>query len=74
MRRRGDDADLLLATVELVEVIEAANSLGTPAPVARLIGQWRRTAEVHADPSLVAILAGDHGDFGDVPAPGAAAE
>jgi hypothetical protein len=64
--------DMQAFVVELVETLEAANSLGTPAPVSRLIGQWRRTAEVHADPRLVAILNRDDGeDFGEVPVPGA---
>ncbi|MDX8052085.1 hypothetical protein SK571_22075 [Lentzea sp. BCCO 10_0798] len=63
--------DMQAFVVELVETLEAANSLGTPAPVSQLIGQWRRTAEVHADPRLVAILnRDDDEDFGEVPAPG----
>ncbi|WP_229694240.1 hypothetical protein [Lentzea pudingi] len=67
--------DMQAFVVELVDTLEAANSLGTPAPVSQLIGQWRRTAEAHADPKLVAILTGDHGeDFGEVPMPGAAAQ
>lgn len=66
--------DMQLFVVELVETLEAANPLGTPAPVVELIGQWRRTAEVHADPRLVAILSQDGGDFGEVPRPEAAAE
>jgi len=39
------------------------------APVVQLITEWRHTAEVHADPALVAILTQDLGDFGPVPAP-----
>lgn len=67
--------DMRLFVVELLETLEAANSLGTPTPVVQLIGQWRRTAEVHADPRLVEILTRDDGldgeDHGEVPEPGA---
>lgn len=58
--------------VELVETLEAANSLGTPAPVSNLIAAWQHTAEVYADPRLLGILREDGEDFGDVVAPGAA--
>ncbi|GAA3871945.1 hypothetical protein GCM10022243_41490 [Saccharothrix violaceirubra] len=64
--------DMRAFVVELVETLEAADSLGTPAPVTQLIDQWRHTAEVHADPRLLAVLKQDGGDLGDVPAPGAA--
>jgi hypothetical protein len=57
---------------DLVETLEAANSLGTPAPVTQLIAQWRHTAEVYADPRLLTILRQDVEDLGDVPMPGAA--
>jgi hypothetical protein len=67
--------DRELFAVEIVETLEAANSLGTPAPVIQLITAWRHTAEVWADPRLVEILTTDHGldgeDFGEVPEPGA---
>ena len=66
--------DMRAFVVELVETLEAANSLGTPAPVTQLIAEWRRTAEVHADPRLLTILRRDGEDLGDVPAPGAATE
>lgn len=56
--------------VELVDVLEAAESLGNPAPVAQVIIEWQHTAEVLADPELVAILQQDGGDFGEVPEPG----
>ena len=65
-------------SVEIVETLEAAKSLGTPAPVIRLITAWKHTAEVWADPRLVEIFSRDHGldgeDFGDVPRPGVIAE
>jgi len=64
--------DMQAFAVELVEMLEAANSLGTPAPITQLIAEWQHTAEVHADPRLLKILSQDGEDLGDVPAPGAA--
>lgn len=63
--------DMRAFVVELVETLEAADSLGTPAPVTQLISAWQHTAEVHADPRLLAILQQDGEDPGDVPEPGA---
>lgn len=60
MRFLPDD-DKELFAVEIVQTLEAANSLGTPAPVVQLITEWRHTAEVHADPRLVEILTRDNG-------------
>ncbi|WP_207310578.1 hypothetical protein [Lentzea alba] len=45
--------------VELVEILEASNSLGTPAPVIQLITEWKHTAEVWADPHLVEMFTRD---------------
>lgn len=64
--------DVQAFAVELVQTLEAADALGTPAPVTQLISQWQHTAEVHADPRLLAILHQDGEDHGPVPAPGAA--
>lgn len=64
--------DMQAFAVELVHTLEVAESLGTPAPVTRLISAWQHTAEVYADPRLLATLRQDGGDFGDVPEPGAA--
>ncbi|MFJ6672572.1 hypothetical protein ACIQMJ_15805 [Actinosynnema sp. NPDC091369] len=64
--------DMQAFVVELVETLEAADSLGTPAPVTQLISEWQHTAEVHADPRLLVMLQQDGEDHGDVPAPGAA--
>ncbi|WP_424184593.1 hypothetical protein ACOBQX_22195 [Actinokineospora sp. G85] len=64
--------DMQAFAVELVETLEAANSLGAPAPVTRLIAEWQHTAEVYADPRLLDILRQSGEDLGDVPAPGAA--
>jgi hypothetical protein len=61
--------DMRAFVVELVETLEAAGSLGTPAPVVQLIAEWRHTAEVYADPRLLDILRGDVGDLGEVSAP-----
>lgn len=55
---------------ELVDTMEASSDLGVSAPVLTLITQWRNTAEVYADPELLAILRSPRGgDFGPVPKP-----
>jgi len=54
---------------EFIETLQATGELDTVAPVVQLIAEWRHTAEVHADPSLVAILTQDLDDFGPVAAP-----
>lgn len=60
--------------VELLDTLEAAESLGNPAPVAHLIAAWRSTAEVYADPELLAALRNDsRDDLGLVPEPAAEA-
>jgi uncharacterized protein DUF6247 len=61
--------DLREFVVELVNTLEAADSLGNLAPVTQVIAGWRHTAEVHADPELLAILRQDGQDFGEVPEP-----
>jgi hypothetical protein len=66
--------DLQAFVVELVDVLEAAESLGNPAPVTQLITEWRHTAEVYSDPKLLAIRQQDVEDFGEVPEPGAPTE
>jgi hypothetical protein len=59
---------------EFVETTEAAASVNNMAPVAQLLAEWRRTAEVYADPELHAALTRAHeGDHGQVSAPGAVA-
>lgn len=48
-------------------------ALDNLAPIALLLTQWRHSAEVYADPALLAILTRDHEDgLGPVPAPGTA--
>ncbi|WP_233166755.1 hypothetical protein, partial [Micromonospora sp. Rc5] len=63
-----DDVDQLLG--ELIEVAQGAASLENLSPVAVLLAQWRHTAEIHADPTLLEILTREPtGDLGPVPAP-----
>ena len=55
---------------EFVATTAAATDLGTLAPVAVLLREWRNTALVHADPRLAAALRREHpGDGGLVPRP-----
>jgi hypothetical protein len=66
---RRDASDLVLMSADRAqqdgEVIDLT---------ARLLAEWRHTAEVYADPELHAILTLPHeGDFGPVPAPDPAA-
>jgi len=61
--------DVQAFVVELVDTIEAAESLDNPAPVAALIAAWRHTAELYADPDLLASLRADGDDFGPIPQP-----
>jgi hypothetical protein len=50
--------------------MDASSDLNNPAPIVQLITEWRQTAEVYADPELLASLrAGVFGDFGEVPEP-----
>jgi hypothetical protein len=61
--------DVRAFVVELVETMKAAEGLDNPAPVIQVITEWRHTAEVHADPELLAILRQPAKDHGPVPAP-----
>jgi hypothetical protein len=61
-----DQSDFLR---EFIDTLGAIEDLDTVAPLVQLITEWRHTAEVHADPALVAILTGNLGDFGAVPPP-----
>jgi hypothetical protein len=63
-----DDVSEFLA--ELAVVARGAADLDNFAPVAVLLGQWRHTAEVHADPALRELITREpEGDLGPVPAP-----
>lgn len=65
-----EDFDQLLA--ELTTVAQGAASLENLSPIAVLLTQWRHTAEIHADPTLLAIVSREpSGDLGPVPVPGA---
>ncbi|NEE44127.1 hypothetical protein [Streptomyces microflavus] len=47
---------------ELLSLTEAGASLGLLEPSAAVIAAWRSTAQVYADPELLATLTSDHGD------------
>lgn len=61
--------DLQAFVVELVDTLEAAESLENPSPVANLVAAWRHTAEVYADSELLSTLRGDGDDFGPATEP-----
>lgn len=63
--------DVQAFVVDLVGTLKAAASLDNPAPVAQVVAAWRHTAEVYADPELLAVLRKDGEDLGPVPAPSA---
>jgi Family of unknown function (DUF6247) len=50
---------------EFAATVHAAAAMNSLAPVSQLLAEWRHTAEVYADPELLAILTRPHeGDFG----------
>ncbi|MER7767511.1 hypothetical protein [Kitasatospora sp. NPDC096140] len=57
----------------LTELTDTAHNEADPdnlAPIAVLLAQWKRSAEIHADPALHARLACEpEGDLGPVPVP-----
>jgi hypothetical protein len=55
---------------ELIAVMDASSDIDSPAPVLQLIAEWRNTAQIYADPELLAVLRSEviH-DAGAVPAP-----
>ncbi|WP_189916946.1 hypothetical protein [Kitasatospora xanthocidica] len=66
-----EDVDALLA--ELVDTARGAVELDNLAPIAVLLTQWKHSAEIHADPTLYALLTREpEGDLGPVPPPEAA--
>lgn len=65
--------DVLAFLVDLVGALRAVEDLENYGPVAQLIIEWRHTAEVHADPELLATLREDGTDFGPVEPPAASA-
>jgi len=61
------ESDLDLFAHEVVEVAQGAAALDNLAPLATLLIQWRHSAEIYADPALLAILTSEpDGDFGPV--------
>ncbi|MFI9510540.1 hypothetical protein [Nocardia sp. NPDC052566] len=63
-------ADIDQFLVELVAVSQGAAALENLAPVATLLTQWRHSAEIYADPTLLEMVTREpDGDFGPVPAP-----
>ncbi|WP_405093048.1 hypothetical protein OG767_09415 [Micromonospora sp. NBC_01392] len=55
---------------EFIATAEAAAAVGNTAALSQLLTEWRRTAEVHADPDLHRVLATpSDDDFGPVTRP-----
>ena len=55
---------------ELMRAAEAAGELGTMAPLAQLLVEWKATAAIHADPALAVELNRPIAEIGSrVPAP-----
>lgn len=64
------DADVDQFVRELVDVAQGAAALENLAPLATLLTQWRNTAEVYADPALLAMVTRvPEGDLGLAPIP-----
>jgi hypothetical protein len=64
----AEDVEILLT--ELVATARGAVSLENLAPIALLLNQWKHSAEIYADPALLAILTREpEGDLGPVPRP-----
>jgi hypothetical protein len=60
---------------ELVAVARGAADLGNLSPIAVLLTQWRHSAEIYADPTLLEILTREpEGDFGPARLPKAGHE
>jgi hypothetical protein len=66
-----EDIDTMLN--ELVDTARGAMALDNLAPIATLLTQWRHSAEIYADPDLLAAVTHEpEGDLGPVPVPEAA--
>ncbi|WP_244178644.1 hypothetical protein [Streptomyces rubellomurinus] len=64
------DGDVETLLAELVDTARGAVALDNLAPIALLLAQWKHSAEVYADPALLAILTREpEGDLGPVPLP-----
>ncbi|MFE7595090.1 hypothetical protein ACFU6K_37390 [Kitasatospora sp. NPDC057512] len=67
------DGDLDTLIAELFDTVRGAAAPDDPAPVELLLTQWQHSAEVYADPALLAVLTRElGGDLGPVPPPEAA--
>ncbi|MFI9385674.1 hypothetical protein [Kutzneria sp. NPDC052558] len=67
----AEDVDTLIN--ELVDTARGAMALDNLAPIALLLTQWRHSAEIHADPDLLAAVTREpEGDLGPAPIPEAA--
>lgn len=67
------EEDFATFLAELVAVAQGAASLDNLSPIAVLLTQWQHSAEIYADPALLAILTKEpDGDLGSVPPPEAA--
>ncbi|MEV7613394.1 hypothetical protein [Streptomyces sp. NPDC089799] len=63
-----EDIDVLIS--ELVATARGAVALDNLSPIALLLTQWRHSAEIYADPSLLAVLTREpEGDLGPAPIP-----
>lgn len=64
------DPDLEEMLSEIIAVAQGSASLRNLAPLAILLDQWRHSAEVYADPELLALITSDpEGDLGPVAVP-----
>lgn len=64
------DPDIHAFAVELVDTMRAADSIDNSAPIAQMLVAWQHTAEVYADPDLLAALTRAHdADYGQAPDP-----
>jgi hypothetical protein len=64
------EADFDLFVTDLIAVAEGAADIGNLTPVAGLLSQWRHSAEIYADPTLLEIVTAEpEGDLGPVLAP-----
>lgn len=67
----GEDQEQFIT--ELIDTLRAAEDIDNLAPVAQLMREWRTSAEIYADPELLAVLTRDADDLGPVTEPPAAA-
>ncbi|MFE4398387.1 MULTISPECIES: hypothetical protein [Streptomycetaceae] len=66
------DGDLDTLITELADTARGAVAPDDLAPVELLLTQWQHSAEVYADPALLAVLTREpEADLGPVPPPGA---